>query len=267
MLMSQKGFAPLVLLISGVIVISVGIVGGSFYIKRVIQDRKSSQNNNQIVSQPSPVITPASTETANQYTNKISERSVLLVSGIIHKNGKVEWMPFYRLPSGKVDETDPGSSSIQVLDLQGKLLYEITFEESFIITTHPPKEVDTSPFGFAVPYSAKAQIAQFKRGNQVLSKEVIASNLLRSAIDAIPESGFTSSPEESKKTLKDQVENFETLITKGDVQEASKVLKDNIRTNLEKNLKDNYQVKSPLEYTKPSILELVDELSQRLVNQ
>lgn len=206
---------------------------------------------------------------ANYFRTSKFDPEVLLVSGILHKDGGVQWAPFYRLPNGIIDEADSGAFTIEVLDVDGNILYERPFDAQFFLqldsaTGSETVETDTVPFGFAVPYVAEAAVVQIQRNDKVLAHTFVATQLLRDAVLSIPDSGFDRRPPERRRALLNKIDALDARLSAGDLQGARNKLQNDIRRHLVEWLVDDYPTQSPLEYTKPAILDLVDKLIQRL---
>ncbi len=194
----------------------------------------------------------------------VNNYEILLVSGALYRNDSLEWAPFYRLPSGTIRDASPGSYSILVLDWDGKILYNIPFNIKFLIMTHPPQETNAAPFGFVVPYYQKASIVQVRNNGKILAQVHIITKLLYDAVESIPDSGFIDNPSQYRKALQDKINALDLQLSKGNIADARNNLRNDIHKHFVEWLVDEYTTKSPLEYTKPAILELVDNSLQRL---
>ena len=126
--------------------------------------------------------------------------------------------------------------------------------------------LDEAPFGFVVPYPANAGSVQIVRNNQVLTKANITTGLLRVAIQSIPATAFRHNADNHRKQLLKQCDLIDVDLSNGNTVAAINKMQNNIRVHFVQWLNDNYPTTSPLQYTKPGILQLVDELVQRLSN-
>jgi hypothetical protein len=98
----------------------------------------------------------------------------------------------------------------------------------------------------------------------VLARVSVSSKLLRDAVMSIPDVGFDKNPAQTRNALLNKIDALDQLLAAGDLVGARNKLQNDIRKQLVAWLKDSYPIQSPLEYTKPAILALVDELLQRL---
>jgi hypothetical protein len=193
-----------------------------------------------------------------------TDPEVLLVNGTLRTNGTVGWGSLYRLPDGVVDTAHPGPYAIRVLDAGGGVLYERTFDARFFVMTHPATPVDVVPFAYAVPYGPNAASVAVLYNGQVLAKTTIASTLLRAAIQALPDAAFTKDPSQRRNALLNKVDALDGQLAGGDTTGARNKLQNDIRKQLDDWLADGFQPQTPLQYSKAQVLQLVDELIQRL---
>jgi hypothetical protein len=198
------------------------------------------------------------------FTTDMNDPEVLLVSGTIHKDGRLDWSSFYSLASGIIDDAWPGMYAIQVLDSLGKTLYKRSFDLKFVVLSETEKEIDYEDFGFAVPYSKEAIAVQVQYNGRVLARVLVTTKLLRDAVNLIPDAGFIRNPSQLRAALQDMNSALEHQLTFGDLGGARANLRNNIRVQLNQWLLNNYQTQSALQYTKAEILSLVDEQLQRL---
>jgi hypothetical protein len=200
----------------------------------------------------------------------ISKESVLLVSGILHKDGQVDWSDFYRLPVGVIDSPLPGDHeySLKVLDLSGNLLHETLFSATFKMmydSSHGvgSQDVDSVPFGYAVPFPREAQVIQLVQQDKLLATSYIATRLLGDGINTIPSAAYKNDAFTAKQKLGQEVNFFDESLSRRDLKSGVTTLYE-IRKFLQENLVDDYKVDSVLQYSKPAILELIDELMVRV---
>lgn len=199
-----------------------------------------------------------------RFREKANDPRVLLVSGSLHKDGRVEWYPFYTLPEGNLDEPIPGDYLLKILDKDERVLYQKSFTASFKNTAGSNRNLDRDTFGFAVAYPQEAYIVEIEKDNQVLSTTNTAGKLLRDAIKSVPDSGFTKNPTQIRNALLNKVDALDDQLNSKNTKGAYNKLKNDIRKSLESWLRDDYRVINDLEYTKQRILDLVDDLLQRL---
>lgn len=195
-----------------------------------------------------------------------TDPALLLVTGAVHRDGRVDWAPLYQLPTGIVDDSGPGDYAVQVLDAVGNVLSRTTFGLNF----SGPREVgqivnaDVVPFGLKVPYSQGTETVQLTHGSQVISQVSVGSTLLRDVVKALPDAAFVSNAPQLRNALLNKIDAFERQSSPQPTVGARQKLLNDIRKQLADWLIAGYPVDSPLEYTKEQVLGLVDELVQRL---
>jgi uncharacterized repeat protein (TIGR03803 family) len=196
-----------------------------------------------------------------------ADPEVLLVAGVMYRDGHVELAPSYRLQSGTPREGTSGQFSLQVLDSANQIISRSGFEVSFTgFDERPgdPSDLDAVPFTVESAYPAGATAIQLVRNGSVLVRVNIATKLLRDAIAALPDAAFTRNPTQMRNALLNKVDAFDVQLAGGAKAGASKKLKNDIRKSLTDWLVDSYVTHSKLEYTKQQVLDLVDELLGRL---
>ena len=92
----------------------------------------------------------------------------------------------------------------------------------------------------------------------------ITSKLLFDAVQSVPDSAFDQSPSERRNALLNKISALDAQLTTVDLVGARNRLQNDIRKHLDDWLVDGYSIQTPLQYTKPAILELVDELTGRI---
>jgi hypothetical protein len=199
-----------------------------------------------------------------QFRTHQDDPEVLLVTGMISKDLTVTFGPMYRKQDGTVSQPPAGDAAVQVLDSNGNIIAELPFTVDFNVSTNPPMTLDTAPFAFAVPYPENSAKVQIVHNEQVLAKVSVSTNLLRDAVESIPDNGFIDNPDQLRNTLLNKVDDFDDYLTAGDLNSASHKLKNDIRKRIVEWLVDGYETQTPREYTKDAILELIDELIGRL---
>lgn len=201
-----------------------------------------------------------------KFLTQPEDPEILLVTGTINQNNVVTFKKMYRLPEGIISQRTPGDGSVRVLDINGNIVSELLFTVDFGIFVDPLgiKIVDTAPFAFSVAYPADAASVQIVRNGQVLAQTFIASKLLRDAVTSIPDQGFVRNSAELRAALLNKVDALETQLAAGDFAGAKNKLRNDIRRALAEWLINEYPTQSVLQYTKPGILSLVDELLQRM---
>ena len=205
----------------------------------------------------------STTKLQDKESVKINSSEVLLISGILRKPDIVEWAELDRLPNGIIDKTDPGGYIINVLNIRGEVLYSLPFEVRF---GSPDSSRDTNsfPFGFAVPYSPQAQVVEMRHGNNTISKFYITSKILYDAVTALPDMGFYGDSNVVRTELYSQIKEVENFLQQRELEKAKYILQNDLKKIIENSIKNTYKTTSPLEYSKVSILDLLDELIARI---
>ncbi len=196
--------------------------------------------------------------------NPQSDPELLIVSGIIHTDGRIDGTQFFRISSGVADESANGDFSVKVLDGAGRVLTETVFGLSFVIPADEPIKRDSAAFSLAVPFPVEATTVQVtQKGRTVLAMN-IGEKLLRDAVASIPDYGFKTNPAQRRNALLQKIDAFERGLSPTPGVGTRQKLANDIRKDLEDWLIDGYLVDSPLRYTKAGLLELVDALLRRL---
>jgi hypothetical protein len=84
--------------------------------------------------------------------SEMTEDGILLVMGLIRKDGTAELLDWYRLPEGAPDELEPGPYVLQALDREGQILYQRPFTMTFTLMGAIDPSVEEAPFAFSVPF-------------------------------------------------------------------------------------------------------------------
>lgn len=198
-----------------------------------------------------------------QFRKNTNDPEILLISGLLYTDGRVEQVSFDWLVSGVVDESYLGDYSIKLNDIAGNEVFNMRFDVQFSILMDQPMDTDVVPFGFAIPYVEEAMEVEIQKNGQVLAGISIPTQLLRDAIKSIPDNGFIKNPKERRNALLNKIDALDRQLAKNDLTGVRERLKNDIRKHLVEWLVDDYPTQTPLQYTKTAILELVDELLQR----
>ena len=202
----------------------------------------------------------------DQFRINQSDPEVLLVSGFVHPDGETELAPLYKVEDGIIDEVAPGDHIVQLLDPQGKIIQEISFgvASTLFVDPFPAIESDTGVFAFAIPFPEDVQSLRILRNDVLVVDIVVTTQLLHDAVDAIPDFGFTRNSSQRRIALHNKVDALEAQIRNGAFTGAVNKLQHDIRPTMESWLVDDYQPENVLQYSKAEILDLVDEMVQRL---
>lgn len=191
---------------------------------------------------------------------------ILLVNGIIFKNGTIQFGKWYWLDKGSISHVYPGNYSIQIIDFNGNIIYEIPFAAPFAAYADPIGviEMNVTGFAFAIPYPDTASIIKLQYNGETIIALNLNIKLLHDAIDCIPENAFVKDGIGRRKALHNKINEIEEKIMKNLIIDARNKLKFDLRDKLQKWLIDNYEITDPLQLSKNEILALVDEIINRL---
>ena len=187
---------------------------------------------------------------------------LLLVTGSIYPDGRVNWYKTLRLEAGIPDNTS-GNYTLEFLDTSGNLVSQVDFAASNYING-VDATLEASVFGFATVYPVHATYMQVVSEGAVLSKVNVSGQLLHDAIDGIPDAGFTNNPAERRTALHSRVDAFERAVAAHNSVGARQQLALDLKGSLIRWLHDGYEVRGETEYTKTAILDLVGVIISRL---
>jgi hypothetical protein len=107
-----------------------------------------------------------------------SDPEVLLVNGLISKNGTVELGSWYRLSAGVPDIAlgTNGSFSLVFLDKLGRILGQAGFNIQFLLLGDEPTEIDLTCFAFTIPFIPGTARIQIVFNGVVVSERVVTAN-------------------------------------------------------------------------------------------
>jgi len=114
---------------------------------------------------------------------------ILVVVGIIYKNGTLELGKWYRVEEGKDDsgEIVPGDYTIELLDENANILQDISFSAEFKAFATPGRivEIDFAPFALAIPYPNNASVARILYQNEIMTEVNLTTKLFNDAQDSL----------------------------------------------------------------------------------
>jgi len=197
------------------------------------------------------------------------ESDVLLVTGIISREGTVEIGKLYMVEGGMLEHTTPGDYSAQILDADGLILTDIPFHTAFEMNVNPLGiiETDYAAFALTVPYVENTAQLQIQHLGQTLIEINPNTETLRNAVDSIPDQGFVNNPDQRRNALHRRIDAVEGMIERGQLRAAVNVLERSIKDGFQKWLVDDYSVESPLQLSKDEVLRLVESIIDRLRDQ
>jgi len=195
-----------------------------------------------------------------------ADPEILLLNGLIDKDNTVELGKLYFIKQGKVDDVFEGDYSVEILGAYGEILEDIPFHTSFQIHVDPLgiEETDTAAFAFAIPYPENASKILINYKDETLIEINPNARLLHDAVDSIPDHGFVVQPWQRRKALHNKIDALEKMLEKNNINGAINKLEKDIKDKLEKWLLDNYEKEKPAQLSKIEVLDLVNEIIQRL---
>lgn len=198
-------------------------------------------------------------------TNK-TDPDVLLISGHVSKDGTIQLGKLYLIEQGTGGYIIPGDYSIQIVDTDGQILTDIPFYTSFNMYVDPVGivETDTAGFAFAIPYPENTAAIRIQYNGETLLETNPNSKLLHNAADSIPDYGFINNAEQRRSALHNKIRATEKMIEKNNFKGAINKLKLDIKDKFNKWLITDYQKENPEQLSKDEIIELVDEIIERL---
>lgn len=198
-----------------------------------------------------------------------ADPDMLLVSGMISKNGTVELGRFFMVENGQADPLVPGDYSIEILDTQGQVLMNIPFHTAFKAYLEPYDilDIDYAGFTLAIPYSEATSRIRIQHNGENLIEVNPNTKLLHDAVDSIPDHGYINNPDQRRNALHNKIDALEKMIERGGLTFAMLKLERDVKCILQKWLVDDYSVESPLQLTKVEVISLVQTMIERLVNQ
>lgn len=193
---------------------------------------------------------------------------MLLLSGLVHADGQIELGTFYWFEEGIVDDVEEGDLTLQLRDIHGQLVEELSFgvADTLLLDPFLPVRLDVGLFAFSIPYPDNIQNLHILRNDVPVIDIVVTTQLIHDAVDAIPDFGFTENPDQMRKALHNKVSEVDEKIRSGDIEGAVNKLQYDVRKHLEMWLVDDYQPENVLQYSKTGILALVDEMIERLAS-
>jgi hypothetical protein len=103
---------------------------------------------------------------------------VLLVDGMIFKNGTVQLGTWYCLSEGESDDVTPGEYSVRLLDADRQVLGEVQFDAPFYVMANSGGviETDVAGFAFTIPFYERTSTIQILRSGEVIAQKVVTPN-------------------------------------------------------------------------------------------
>jgi len=126
--------------------------------------------------------------------------------------------------------------------------------------------VETNVTGFVIPipFSNSISEVEIQHNNIVFTEINPFSGLLHNAIGLMPDHGFIKKLEQRRNTLHNKISEIEVKIEEDDLIGTISKLDHDIKDKLEKWLVNDYQINDPLQFLKGEILDLINEIIDRL---
>ena len=114
-----------------------------------------------------------SSQSLTEIQTSQSPTEVLFVSGMVWKNGSVEFYELSRMKDQIPDQITPGNYAIECLDADGKVLSETPFDVSFYTEYD---EVNVTGFAFTIPYQSRTKKVVVKYKEELKDEFVLSAN-------------------------------------------------------------------------------------------
>lgn len=204
-----------------------------------------------------------------------SDDDILYMMGLVYKDGSVDLSRWYLYEDGPLKSIEDGEYSVIIKDDAGNTISDQSFDLSFKLfasATKPvdsPFETDVSGFSFPIGYPPEARSVEITKNSETLIEVEPNIKLLHSAIDSIPKDGFKEEDgedvaEDRREALHNKVDAIEKTLNQDKVRVAIRKLKKDLKPALKRWLKDGYETTSPDQLTKSEVIELVDDITDRL---
>jgi hypothetical protein len=192
---------------------------------------------------------------------------ILILTGIVSENDSLILSPWYIAKNGASDAPGEGAYSVDLLDSIGNPVashaFPVTFSAQF---EYDPTPVHTglSPFSLSVPLPPGLLTVQVKHGAKTITSFDLSTKLLLDALNAIPDRGFVNNPGQRRNALENKVQAIGHMISARDFSGATAKLQDDLEPTLNQWALDSYPIRSPLEFSKREVFDLIDEVVLRL---
>jgi hypothetical protein len=196
----------------------------------------------------------------------VGDPDILILSGFVLEDDSVKLSPWYLARNGTSGAPDEGDYTIEFVDSTGSIVGSDNFPVSFDISPDyevPLIHTGISLFAFPVSLPAGLLSVRIRHADKVLNGFDLSSKLLADAVDAIPNRGFTDNADQRRTALKNKVQAIGQMLTVRAFAGATMALKHDLMPKVSKWLIDSYATQSPLEVSKPEVLDLIDEVISR----
>ena len=104
--------------------------------------------------------------------------SILFIHGFIDQNDNVEFLPMYCFENQSAETPEPGNYNIQLLDKNGALLTNASFDPCFYLSVDPigTIETDAGYFCFSLPYNDQIDKIVIKDKGNTISEKTEGNN-------------------------------------------------------------------------------------------
>lgn len=211
---------------------------------------------------------------ANEYSTifqslltNLSDPQVMIISGTIDKSGAVTLQPTYYFADGLATPFNSDADGVvRAIAADGTALAQASFVSSFDLITDTGKDIPTSSTVFLVqlPLSQGATSIQILQSGNVLTSFNPNAQLLKDAINAIPDQGFDKNPSQRRNALLNKVGAFTNALASGSNQGPLNMLQNDIRKSVSDWVLDSYNTSSSLQLQKAQVLATIDVIAEQL---
>jgi hypothetical protein len=196
-----------------------------------------------------------------------TDPQIMIISGTIDKGGKVSLQPTYYFPDGFATPFESTADGVvNAVAPDGSILAQASFVSSYDLVTNSGKDIPTNLAAFIVqlPMPQGVGSVQVVQNGKILSTFNPNAQLLKDAINAIPDQGFDKNPSQRRNALLNKVNAFIKSLGQSPNQGAINMLQNDIRKSVNDWVLDNYSVSSSLQLQKNQILTTIDAILAQL---
>ncbi len=195
----------------------------------------------------------------------VVDPDILLVSGIVLKNGTVLLNPWFVFENATEVRIPEGNFSLLLSDNKNGIVENASFGVGFVIQPNPHEEVETnvSGFAFAIPYPENTSTATLVFQNQTLFKFDPREKVLSDAINSIPDRGFINNPSQRRNALLNKANAIMMILQHNNIKGAIQKLESDMKDKADKWLVD-FQKESSLEVSKEDFIRVINNTIERI---
>lgn len=201
--------------------------------------------------------------------NADDPKDLLLVSGTVFKNGKIELDDLYYLKEGNIEKPErllANDISIRLIDKEGQTIEKFSFPVNFEVHADPFGiiEIGGAPFVRTLPFPPSTRKIEIQYQDQQAIEFNPTIKLLHDAIDLIPDAGFINDPVQRRKIFHNKIDSLNKMIDNNEFIGAKNKLESDIEDKLKKWLIVEYEIEDPLQFSREEIIELVNTIIERI---